>query len=106
MKILELVARDFRNLIDINVVFGEQLNVFHGANAQGKTNLLEAVYFLLTQRSFRGARGIEMVRFDAAQAQLRGRVDVAGLESDVVLLLDGEGRRVTVDGKALRSVSK
>ena len=46
MKIKNLRLRSFRNLKDVSVVFNPGLNIILGSNGQGKTNLLEAVYYL------------------------------------------------------------
>lgn len=105
MQILELIAHDFRNLTDVELELSSHFNVFTGPNAQGKTNLLEAAYLAICQRSFRGARVKEMVRFGRERAQVIARVRAEGLDSEVQVLLDDERRRVTIDGKAMRSVS-
>ena len=55
MKIKTLKAENFRNLKDIYTEF-EDVNIIYGKNAQGKTNLLEAIYLFTGARSFRGAR--------------------------------------------------
>ena len=54
---------NFRNLIDGNVKFFPKLNLFFGKNGQGKTSLLEAVYFNATGKSFRTSKATEMMRY-------------------------------------------
>ncbi len=54
---------NFRNIIEADVPFGEGVNVLVGANAQGKTNLLEAIYIASAGKSFRAMRDLELVRF-------------------------------------------
>lgn len=63
MEILEINYVNFRNLIDGSVKFFPKLNLFFGKNGQGKTSLLEAVYFNATGKSFRTSRAIEMMRY-------------------------------------------
>jgi len=53
MKIRELSINQFRNISKIIIQPSEQINLFYGDNAQGKTNILEAIYYLSTGRSFR-----------------------------------------------------
>ncbi len=60
MRLLELTAHSFRNLTPEPVFFGAGVTLITGENAQGKTNLLEAVALLCGQRSFRRARPAEM----------------------------------------------
>lgn len=63
MEILEINYINFRNLIDGSVKFFPKLNLFFGKNGQGKTSLLEAVYFNATGKSFRTSRANEMMKY-------------------------------------------
>ncbi len=57
-----LRLRDFRNHARLDADFGPGLHLLLGDNAQGKTNILEAIYLMATLRSFRGVGGAQMVR--------------------------------------------
>ena len=70
MKINRLEAENFRNLKEIKADF-EDVNIIYGKNAQGKTNLIEAIYLFTGARSFRGARDSEMIRFGSEKARLK-----------------------------------
>ena len=61
-----LTIRDFRNLARVELEPPREGMVLVGENGQGKTNLLEAIYYLQLLRSFRGARDNDLVRFDAS----------------------------------------
>ena len=63
MQITRLELKDFRNIREAAVSFCPGVNVICGENAQGKTNLLEAVALLTGRGSFRGARESQMTRF-------------------------------------------
>lgn len=63
MEILEINYINFRNLIDGSVKFFPKLNLFFGKNGQGKTSLLEAVYFNATGKSFRTSKANEMMKY-------------------------------------------
>ena len=65
MKVNRLGFRDYRNLKENELIPGPQVNVICGDNAQGKTNLLEAVWLFTGGRSFRGARDQELIAFYA-----------------------------------------
>ena len=53
MKINKIVLKNFRNYEDCSVEFDPFINIFVGKNAQGKTNLLEAIYILSLSKSFK-----------------------------------------------------
>ncbi|HLK38631.1 MAG TPA: DNA replication and repair protein RecF [Polyangiaceae bacterium] len=94
-----LVVRGFRNFVAVDLELGSGLNVFSGANGQGKTNLLEAMYVLATSRSFRTPRLSELVRNGAEDATIRGRVREDGAAREQVVALRRGVRSARIDGK-------
>src|SRR5436305_6353539 len=62
MHLAHLRLRDFRNYARLDTDFSPGFHLFLGDNAQGKTNILEAVYLVATLRSFRGVGSAQMVR--------------------------------------------
>jgi DNA replication and repair protein RecF len=103
LKLLAFEAQDFRNLQQVLVEPHPRFNVFHGDNAQGKTNLLEAVYLLGTLRSFRAAKTEELVRFGTPKARVRARVEKLGTTRLLEVLLSPGHKAARVDGKAARA---
>ena len=63
MKLRRLKTENFRNLAAVDLVPGPGVNVIYGENAQGKTNLIEAIYLLTGQKSFRAAKESDYLRF-------------------------------------------
>ena len=63
MKILEINYINFRNLIDRNLKFSPKINLFLGKNGQGKTSIIEAVYFGATGKSFRTSKNPDMIKY-------------------------------------------
>ena len=74
MNILELRLQDFRNYRQLQLEFDPSVNLIVGDNAQGKTNLLEAISYLGSGKSFRAQKTGEMIRFGAEFADLEGDV--------------------------------
>ena len=74
MNLRNIRLRDFRNYADLDLDFAPGVNLIVGHNAQGKTNLLEAISYLGSGKSFRAQRTGEMVRFGADFADLEGDV--------------------------------
>ena len=61
MNVTKLKLRDFRNYQNLEIDFDPGVNLIVGDNAQGKTNLLEALVYLGSGKSFRTQRGAELV---------------------------------------------
>ena len=74
MILEELYLRAFRNYAEETVEFSPGVNLIVGDNAQGKTNLLEAVSFLGSGRSFRAQKTGELIRFGAEFGELSGKI--------------------------------
>ena len=74
MNVTKLRLRDFRNYQNLDIDFAPGVNLIVGDNAQGKTNLLEALVYLGSGNSFRTQRGAELVRFGADFADLEAEV--------------------------------
>jgi DNA replication and repair protein RecF len=93
-------AHPLRNLEDARVELGEGIVSFVGPNGAGKTNLLEALYFALTGRSFRTADRRELIPFGGSFARATATVrDGDGLQRELMAAISrGEGRRHLLDG--------
>ena len=66
----QIALSDFRNIEHAEVAFSEGVNILIGSNAQGKTNLLEAIFYASVGRSFRATHTNEMIRFGAPAADI------------------------------------
>ena len=74
MKLCKLNLRDFRNYEDLHLEFDPGVNLIVGDNAQGKTNLLEAIGYLGSGKSFRALKQREMIRFGADFGEIEGEI--------------------------------
>jgi len=74
-----LHPRNFRNLVEAETTFHPHANIVVGRNGQGKTNLLEAIYFLATTKSFRTNRVASVFRHDEPNVFVSGVVERDGL---------------------------
>ena len=93
MKLNELILRDFRNYESLSLSFDPGVNLIVGRNAQGKTNLLEAIGYLGSGKSFRAQKTGELVRFGAENADLAGQVSSQGREQTLRWVLFSNGRQ-------------
>jgi DNA replication and repair protein RecF len=94
-------CRGFRNLTDARTELAPGIVVVHGPNGAGKTNLLEAVYFGLTGRSFRAGNDRDVIRFDDESARVE--LELTGAPAGLLAAIDRSGeRRHLLGGVALR----
>lgn len=99
LALVSLSVRDFRNLARVEVQLQPGGLVVVGPNGHGKTNLLEAIHYLHTLRSVRGARDVELVRFGADAFHLAAQI--AGAPYDDVRVgfsRVGKRKKVVLDG--------
>src|SRR4051794_5477547 len=94
MRIIELAAEGWRNLEPLRLVPAERLSVLFGDNGQGKTNVLEAAYYLAALRSFRTTHADDLIQRGAphGRAHLRAEVLHRGLERRFDVELGPAGR--------------
>ena len=74
MRVNRLALQNFRNYTVESFSFDEKCNVIFGENAQGKTNLLEAIVYLSTGKSPRARSDKEMIAFERSEATLCAEV--------------------------------
>ena len=77
MRLNQLVLRNFRSYTDCEIDFTDRVNLIVGENAQGKTTLLEAIYFLSTAKSHRTYPDNELIRYNESWFYLRGKIAAA-----------------------------
>ena len=82
-----IALSNFRNIESARVEFSPGVTVLYGDNAQGKTNLLEAVYFAAIGKSFRGQNSPEVIRFGAPGAGISLDYFAAGREQNITIRL-------------------
>ena len=99
MQISELTLEGFRNYTAQTLTFDPSCNVIYGENAQGKTNLLEAIVYLACGKSPRAHTDRELIGFDRDEARVNGRIFSREREFTTdVRLYRGKRRKMTVNG--------
>lgn len=106
MRVESLRLSSVRNLVPTLLEPSARFNVFAGDNGQGKTNLLEAVFVVATVRSFRTSQLTDLIAFGAERAHIAARVSGHGMTRIYDLELAPGGKKVRLDGKAVRPLSK
>lgn len=105
VKALELER--FRNYVRFQTEFHPRVNLIYGENAQGKTNLLEAIAYLSSARSHRARYDREMIRLDGEDALIRGAVESRGREFLLeARLARGRRRQLSSNGVRLKTAGE
>ena len=100
MYLRALQLRQFRNYDQQLVCFEAPKTILVGDNAQGKTNLLEAVELLTTLRSRRVTRDRDLVRWEQPQASITAQIERVGIPHELKIQLRSSGRRtLQADGQ-------
>lgn len=107
MIISSLSLQNFRNYEGLNLSFSPGTNILYGDNAQGKTNILEAMYLVATTKSHRGGvRDRDMIRFDQHEAHIRTVLIKKGLDYRVDLhLREGKSKGIAINGQRVKKAS-
>lgn len=98
-----LYLRNFRNYTEGVADFSPKLNVFYGDNAQGKTNLLEAIYLIATGRSFRTQHLSELIREGESFFFLEAEIVRDGVTQRLKISFDGQNRQLQMDANSYPS---
>ena len=108
MRLLDLQLRNFRNYEFLDLNFEPGVNLIVGNNAQGKTNLLEAISYAGSGKSFRAQKTSEMVRFGADFADLEAKVFAQNREQELryVLFSGSRPRQIYRNGAKKKSASE
>ena len=104
MKIDRLELTGFRNYEQLSLAFHEGCNIIYGENAQGKTNLLEAMVYLACGKSPRAHSDKELIGFAQEQAKLRAVVETRGrVFKTEIELQRGRRRKMSINGVSAKS---
>jgi len=106
MIIKEIELRDFRNYESLNLQFHNKVNLFLGENAQGKTNILEAIYLSSLGRSFRTAQDNEMIRFGKDFLKVKVTAEKEDENLTVEFAVTEKGKGAKVDGVKIKRISE
>ncbi|HMP82755.1 MAG TPA: DNA replication/repair protein RecF [Verrucomicrobiota bacterium] len=104
MHLAHLRLRDFRNYARLDADFAPGFHLLLGDNAQGKTNILEAVYLMSTLRSFRGVGSAQMIRHGQKGYFVGGKVVGQG-EHEIKMYWSARERNLSLDGRPVKKLS-
>lgn len=106
MIIKSLELENFRNYSELSISFDNGTNILFGDNAQGKTNILEAIYLSATTKSHKGCKDKDIINFDAQEAHIRTYVMKDGLENRVDMhLRKNKTKGIAINGQKIKKAA-
>jgi DNA replication and repair protein RecF len=104
VHVAHLRLRDFRNYARLDVDFTPGFHVLIGGNAQGKTNILEAIYLLATLRSFRGVGGAQMIRHGQKGYFVGAKITSQG-DHEIKMYWSAAERKLSLNSQPVRKLT-
>ncbi|MBR3968630.1 MAG: DNA replication/repair protein RecF [Clostridia bacterium] len=81
MKVKNLKLENFRNISNLKLYFDDEINVICGENAQGKTNIIEALWLFSGAKSFRNSKDYDYIKFGEKSAKISVEYEMLGVEN-------------------------
>lgn len=106
MIIKSIELADYRNYDSLNMQFDSGTNILYGDNAQGKTNILEAIFVSATTKSHKGSKDREIVNFNKDEAHIRTYIQKEGVETRVDMhLRKNKSKGIAIDGQKIKKAA-
>lgn len=107
MIIKSLELADFRNYDTLHIDFSSGTNILYGNNAQGKTNILEAIYLSATTKSHKGSKDKDIVNFYKEESHIRTYLERDGVETRVDMhLRKNKSKGIAIDGQKIKKAAE
>jgi DNA replication and repair protein RecF len=107
MYIKSLDLKDYRNYSDLSIDFNDGINILYGDNAQGKTNILEAIYISGTTKSHKGSKDREIIKLDKEESHVRVMVERKGVTHKIDMhLKKHKPKGVAINGIPIKKSSE
>lgn len=107
MKINSIILENFRNYKRLELDFDDSRNIIVGENAQGKTNLIEAIYLTAFAKSFRTSNSADLISFGESQGRVSTYITSEDIEKNINIVLRSDGKKmIKKDGKVIRKTTE
>lgn len=107
MNIESITLKNFRNYEELHMDFSQGTNILYGDNAQGKTNVLEAVYLCSTTKSHRSTKDKEMIRFGDEESHIKMILQRDGVRRRIDMhIKQNKAKGIAVDGLPIHKASE
>jgi len=99
MLLEKISLTNFRNLEQLEFGPDQRFNILFGRNAQGKTNILEAIYLLANLKSFRSTNNEDFITYNYDLCSVKGLIKCNNVHRNIDLIIDKRNKSVKLDGK-------
>jgi DNA replication and repair protein RecF len=106
MIVENICVSGFRNIARTEVEFSNRFNIFFGANGQGKTNFLEALFFLGTLKSFRHAKQADVIAWDSQSALLKTVLVKERIRHNLAISFEAHTKQLFLDSKPVTRMAE
>lgn len=105
MKITNIELTNFRNYIKMNIKLNDQMNIFVGDNAQGKTNILESIIMLALTKSHRVVNNPNIITIGKSSCKIGGTIKKDKLLSKLEIILNNDEKKLFINKKQIRKIA-
>ncbi len=106
MIIKSIELADYRNYDSLRMQFDRGTNILYGDNAQGKTNILEAIFVAATTKSHKGSKDSEIIQFGKEESHIRTYLEKEGIETRVDMhLRKSRSKGIAIDGQKIKKAA-
>ena len=107
MKINSIILENFRNYKNLELDFDDSRNIIVGENAQGKTNLIEAIYLTAFAGSFRTSNAADLISFGESSARVSTYITSEDIDKNINIVIRSDGKKmIKKDGKLIRKTTE
>lgn len=107
MIIKSIELADYRNYDSLIMEFDRGTNILYGDNAQGKTNILEAIFVASTTKSHKGSKDKEIVHFEKEEGHIRAYLEKEGVETRIDMhLRKNKSKGIAIDGQKIKKAAE
>ncbi len=104
MKIQDLKLTNFRNYEKLSIEFSPYVNILYGKNGTGKTNIVEAIYYLAITKSFRVTNDRLLIKKDSQAASVEGNV-ITNVKTNYKITINDNGKKTEIDNNKQEKIS-
>ena len=105
MFLSEINLQNFRNYSNLKLKFNKNINIFIGNNAQGKTNILESIYFLSITKSHRMNKELFLIKNNELYSKVIGKVKINSISKKYEVMINENGKKVSINDNIVKKIS-